>query len=123
MMCLFIQHGLIHTGDEEYFIEPIIRRRNGGGGQDDEVNGGRDQGHRGHPHLIYKRSALPDHSSHLFQQTAAASDIEGGAQKATSRRHGTCGVKTGQFLHSSFKTGCSQGDIADRPITGLMRSE
>lgn len=48
-MCLKFQHGLIHTGDTTYFIEPVRRPQN--------VTDG-------HPHIIYQHSPTETDQGH-----------------------------------------------------------
>jgi len=61
--CLYVvvlQHGFIQVGGEQYFIEPV----KGHSEVADDT---------GHPHLVYRRSALPQHQPH--QQTVRSSDV------------------------------------------------
>ena len=67
-----LQHGYIHTANDQYFIEPVK-------GHDRKSS-------EGHPHLIYKRSALTDHPYNVLH-----SDDD------DAREKGTCGVQGRNF--------------------------
>lgn len=73
-----LQHGFIYTGEEEYFIEPVRGHR--------VTPDSPDGAQVGHPHMIYKRSALPP--GHHILDTPLGDE--------SHERHGTCGV-TGEI--------------------------
>ncbi|KAM3869026.1 A disintegrin and metalloproteinase with thrombospondin motifs 2 [Diretmus argenteus] len=48
--------GMIRTGQDEFFIEPLLR--GGGGGEEDEEEDEEEEGGRGRQHIVYRSSAI-----------------------------------------------------------------
>lgn len=91
-----LQHGLMRTADEEYFIEPLE--------QYSSIN----LYSEGHPHIVYKRSSLP--------RPANSHDHHGHDKDHKNYRNYTCEVK-GQWIW--YLLVCTN-DVLSMPVRNFV---